>query len=246
MRIEEYSRIANFCEVSELERVALLAYYYAENKNEQEFKLPDLCNVLVALGFASPNLSRLRKKIRESRDFIKGSQKDTHRLSVQALNRLRQILPQINESEEIRSDDSLLPEILFEESRRGYLIKLAKQINASYANNLFDACSLMMRRLLEILLIHVFQKLGKEAEIKDEEGNYQNLKTLINKAKSSKDASLSPQTRRTIDDFRELGNLSAHLITYSCRRDDIRPMRMDFRAIIEELLYKAGLTSGHS
>lgn len=244
MRVEEFSRIAEFCNVSELERIALLAYYYADNKNEQEFKLRDLIAVLVALGFAQPNTSRLNQRIRRSREFIKGSEEGTYRLSVQALNRLRQSLPQVNESEEVISDDSLIPEVLFEESRRGYLVKLAKQINASYENNLFDACSLMMRRLLEVLLIHVFQKLGVEAEIKDEDGNYQNLKTLINKAKSRKDISLSPQTKRTIDEFRELGNLSAHLITYSCRRDDIRPLRMDYRAVIEELLYKAGLTRG--
>jgi len=134
-----------------------------------------------------------------------------------------------------------LPEVLFIEFRRQYLIKAAQQINAAYENNLFDACSLMMRRLLEILLIHCFEAKGIEDRAKDEEGNYQNLKMLINKAKTFSEISLSNDVKKDIDSFRELGNLSAHRVKYNCRKDDIRVLRVEYRAVIEELLYVAGL-----
>ncbi|MDD5383377.1 MAG: DUF4145 domain-containing protein [Gallionella sp.] len=241
MKIEEFARITNLTHASELDKVAHLAYYFAENKDQQEFEIAQMCSILVALGYAAPNSTRLKRNIQKSKDFVKGSSKNTYRLSVKAKEVFKENFPEISESEEILSDDSLLPEILFQETRRPYLIRIAQQVNSSYENNLFDACTLMMRRLLEILIIHSFQHHGIEKEIQDADGNYQNLKLLISKAKSRAKISLSPSVRRSIDDFRELGNLSAHRIAYNCRRDDIRPLRLEYRAVIEELLYKAGL-----
>ncbi len=118
---------------------------------------------------------------------------------------------------------------------------MAQQINSAYENNLFDACALMMRRLLEILIIHCFESEGIEDQIKDSDGSYQNLKSLINKAKSKPEIKLSSDVKKDIDQFRELGNLSAHRVKYNCRRDDIRPLRLGYRAVIEELLYAAAL-----
>jgi len=240
MKIELFAKMARLSELTELERVTLLAFYFSENKEQVDFSILDLCTIMVGLGFAKPNTSRLKLNIQKSKHFVRGTTKNTFRLSISAHDVLKQQYPDLSESEEVVSDDSLLPEILFEEARRPYLKKIAQQMNAAYENNLFDACALMMRRLLEILLIHAFQNLASEDDIKDQDGDYVNLKTLVNKAKSSKEISLSSSVRKSIDDFRELGNLSAHRITYNCRRDDIRPIRLEYRALIEELLYKAG------
>jgi len=241
MRIEEFNRISDLQSQSEVEKVALLAFYLSENKDQNEFNVGEVCNLLVALGYAQPNQTRLKEKISKSRVFVRGSAAGRLRLSIAARNQLRERLPDINESEEILSDDSLLPEILLLETRRQYLIRITQQINSAYEHNLFDACALMMRRLLEILLIHCFEHCGIADEAKDDEGNYLKLKTLINKSKSRTEIGLSPSSKKAIDDFRDLGNLSAHRIAYNCRRDDIRTVRLEYRAIVEELLYKAGL-----
>ena len=153
MKIENFSKLAMLSERTEHEKVELLAYYLSENKQESEFTISDVSSFIFALGFAKPNQSRLKNKVIKSKSFVKGSVKDTYRLSVKKLEQLRDTLPEISEAEEIVSDDSILPEVLLQETKRPYLIKLAQQINASYENNLFDACSLMMRRLLEVLLI---------------------------------------------------------------------------------------------
>lgn len=246
MKVEQFSNLSSLSEKQELEKVELLAFYFSVNKDQHEFSVSDLSSILVGLGFAKPNPSRLRGKLKKSQSFVKGSKKDLFRLSVKTINKLRKEFPDLSESEEIVSDDSLLPEILFKEAKRNYLLKSAQQINASYENHLFDACALMMRRLLEILLIHCFEEAGIEDGVKDPDGNYQNLKTLINKAKSKPEITLSSDAKKDIDNFRELGNLSAHRIKYNCRRDDIRPLRLGYRAIVEELLYASGLVKDKS
>lgn len=243
MKIEHFSKLAALTEKTELEKVELLAYFLSENKEESEFTIGDISSFIFALGFAKPNQSRLKSKVIKSKAFVKGSAKDTHRLSVKRLEKLREAYPDINEAEEISSDDSILPEVLLQETKRPYLIKLAQQINACYENNLFDACSLMMRRLLEVLLIHAFENVGIDGDVKDAEGNYQNLKSLINKAISRPEINISSDVKKDIDKFRELGNLSAHRVKYNCRRADIRTSKLEYRATIEELLYVSGLVA---
>lgn len=241
MKIEHFSKLAALTEKTELEKVEMLAYFLSENKEESEFTIGGISSFIFALGFAKPNQSRLKNKIIKSKAFVKGSTKTTHRLSVKRLEQLREAYPGISEAEEISSDDSILPEVLLQETKRPYLIKLAQQINACYENNLFDACSLMMRRLLEVLLIHAFENVGIDDDVKDAEGNYQNLKTLINKAISRPEVNISSDVKKDIDKFRELGNLSAHRVKYNCRRADIRTSKLEYRATIEELLYVSGL-----
>ena len=237
MKLENFSIQANLVDKSELEKVELLAYFLSENKQETEFTVSDISSIVFALGFAKPNQTRLNNKIIKSKSFVKGGKSNLYRLSVKKLSALKEALPDISETEEVISDDSILPEILLQETKRIYLVKLAKQINSSYENNLFDACSLMMRRLLEVLLIHCFENAKIESDVKDADGNYQNLKTLINKAVSRPEIKISNDVKKDIDKFRELGNLSAHRVKYNCRRDDVRTSKLEYRAIIEELLY---------
>jgi hypothetical protein len=99
----------------------------------------------------------------------------------------------------------------------------------------------MMRLSLEILLIQCFESVGIENHVQDAVGNYQNLKTLINHAKSKLEIKLSSYVKNDVDDFRELGDLSAHRVKYNCRRNDIQLVRLGYRALIEELLYVSGL-----
>ena len=214
MKIEQFSLMADLSDKSELKKVEHLAFYFQENKKQPEFTIKDMSAIMVALGFAQPNLTRLKAKIQKSISFVKAAKKDFFRLSVKRASSLRAIYPNLSESEEIISDDSLLPEVLFKETNRQYLIKAAQQINAAYENNLFDA-------------------------------TYQNLKTLINKAMSSSQIGLSSNAKKDIHSFRGLGNLSAHRVMYSCRRDDIRTLRVEYRAVIEELLYAANLAESN-
>lgn len=241
MKVEQFSSLADLVNKTEIQKVEHLAFYLLENKDQSEFTVKDLVGILVALGFAQPNVTRLKSAVKKSSTFNKGTKADYFRLSAKAIKTLREQYPNLSESEEIMSDDSLLPEVLFNEVRRQYLIKAAQQINAAYEKNLFDACALMMRRLLEILLIHCFEAKGIEDRVKDNDGSYQNLKTLINKAKTFSEIPLSNDAKKDIDSFRELGNLSAHRVRYNCRRDDIRTLRVEYRAVIEELLYVSEL-----
>ena len=64
---------------------------------------------------------------------------------------------------------------------RGYIEKVAHQINGSYANGWYDACAVMLRRLLETLIIECYETHKIENRIKDASGNYLFLRDLVEK-----------------------------------------------------------------
>lgn len=126
MKVQEFSNQADFVSKQEIEKVELLAFFLAENKQEQEFTISDISSIIFALGFAKPNQTRLKGKVEKSNSFVKGSKKNQFRLSVKKMAGFKAAYPDISESEEVVSDDSILPEILLQETNRPYLIKLAK------------------------------------------------------------------------------------------------------------------------
>lgn len=243
MNLEKFNKLARLKGEKEISKAAYIGFFLYEYLGQEDFSVEDISKKLMSLGYVPPNPGRLRKKIRESKSFINGFSRDRFRLSVNARSDLQIVLCESDETEKNSSGDSLFPEALMQETSRKYLVRIVQQINSSYEHNLFDACALMMRRLLEILLIHSFEAIEMGDDIKDADGRYIKLVSLINKAKSSPTMGLSPESKTIIDDVRELGNLSAHRIQYNCRRTDIGNIRMAYRALIEELLYKAALVS---
>lgn len=85
MRIEEFNRIADLDAQSELSKVARIAFYLSENKDQDEFEVGEVSSLLVALGYAHPNQARLKGNIKKSKTFVKGSKSDRFRLSVRRL-----------------------------------------------------------------------------------------------------------------------------------------------------------------
>ena len=143
-------------------------------------------------------------------------------------------------SQDIGDAGTILPEVDYR-TTRGYIETLAKQINASYENNLFDGCAVLMRHLLEVLLILSYRYLKIESAIQDAHGNYHTLDGVIGDAKANASLGLSRNSKACLDTFRQLGNFSAHKIEYTCRREYITPLIQEYRALIMELLHKSGI-----
>lgn len=139
----------------------------------------------------------------------------------------------------IQSNDSILPSSIFIKAPRN-IVSLQKQINASYENNLFDCTAVIMRHLMEILLIYSYKYCGIESEIKNGD-YYLNLDKIMKNAEINAKLDLSASTKKDMKIIKDLGNLSAHRILFNSTKEDIDGIKLKYRSVIEELLYKAGL-----
>ena len=124
---------------------------------------------------------------------------------------------------------------------RGYIERIANQINGCFENGWYDACAVMMRRLLETVIIEVFEAHAIASKIKNPQGDYFYLNDLISAILAESNVTLSRNTRDSLKKLKKVGDLSAHSRRYNANYQDIEGVRYDFRIAIEELLYLARL-----
>lgn len=123
---------------------------------------------------------------------------------------------------------------------RRYLEAITHQINGSYEKGWYDACAVMMRKLLETLIIEVFEQHQKAAKIQTAEGDFENLDTLIKKVIGDPDWNLSRTTKQVIGEVKQLGNNSAHGRRFNAHRGDIDGIKVKFRTAVQEFVQLCG------
>lgn len=124
---------------------------------------------------------------------------------------------------------------------RGYIERVVHQINGSYENGCYDACAVMIRRLLETLVIETFEKHGIDKKIKDSDGHFFYLKDLIEHTKQESSWNLGRNIGKKLDHLKEIGDASAHSRRFNAQRQYIDEITHDLRVIVQEFISLANL-----
>jgi hypothetical protein len=154
---------------------------------------------------------------------------------------LRKIQPKASSASESESDEDFFPPTILAGADRRYIASIGRQMNGCYASGWRDACAVMMRRLLEIVIIEAFEAKGIAAKIKDADDNYFQLSKLIDLALTEPRLSLSRNTKRVLPRLRDAGHLSAHGRYFLAAPEDLYRIQNDCRVVLEEFLHHAGL-----
>jgi hypothetical protein len=124
---------------------------------------------------------------------------------------------------------------------RGYIERVANQVNGAYENGWYDACAVMIRRVLETLIIEAFEHHNISGKIKNAGGDFYYLKELIDKSLQETGWNLSRNCKQALPKLKDIGDKSAHSRRYNAQRGDIDPLLGDIRLVIQEFIYLAGL-----
>jgi hypothetical protein len=124
---------------------------------------------------------------------------------------------------------------------RGYIEKVTAQINGTFENGWFDACAVMIRRLLETLIIEVFEAHAISDRIKGPGGDFLYLRDLISKTLTESTWNLSRNTKLALPKLKDVGDKSAHSRRYNAHRADIQSILPEIRVTVQELVYLAKL-----
>lgn len=124
---------------------------------------------------------------------------------------------------------------------RGYIEKVANQANGCYEKGWYDACAVMIRRLLETLIIETFEHHKIAAKIKNANGDFFFLRDLIDVTLNEPTWNLSRTCKQAMPKLKDVGDKSAHSRRYNAHRGDIDPLSADIRVVVQELVYLAGL-----
>lgn len=121
-----------------------------------------------------------------------------------------------------------------------YLQRTLLQANGCYEKRWFDPCSVMIRKLVENLIIDVYEKHKFQAEIQDKNGNYFMLGDLVTAMLSQTHWQLQRETKRALPDIKKLGDRAAHNRRYEATRSDVDQLLPGLRATADDLLHLAG------
>jgi hypothetical protein len=136
---------------------------------------------------------------------------------------------------------SVFPLSILDQTNRGYIVAIGRQMNGAFAQDWHDAAAVMMRRLLEIAIIEAFEAKGIAAKITGQDGNYLHLSSLVAATLREPLFKLSRNSRKYLPRLRDIGDLSAHGRYYLAHREDIESIQQGCRVAIEELLHIAEL-----
>ena len=137
--------------------------------------------------------------------------------------------------------EQVLPLDLVRPTRRKYIERVVVQANGCYERQWYDACSVMMRRLVETLIIEMYEAKGIENGIKNHAGDFMMLSGLIDAVLADQSSNLGRDVKKTLPEIKTLGDWSAHARRYTATKQDLDKVLPGFRRIVEEFLHLAGL-----
>ena len=123
---------------------------------------------------------------------------------------------------------------------RDYIERIGQQANGCYELGWYDACAVMLRRLLETLIIECYEHHKIDATIKGGDGNFLQLRDLIAHFLNEKQWNPTRNTRNGLPKLKDIGDLSAHSRRYIAQKPDIENIQKELRVVIQELVYLAG------
>ena len=244
MTLLEYKNKTELDSKTQPEQAKFICYYQFKENNITTFSMMDISKWFIEFGFRQINTSRLKDSLLKGKNktfiYSHGNKNLIEFVPIQ-LDILESEYSHLwANTEIIESNSELIDETKFC-GKRSYLDKIIKQINNCYKSNCYDACAVMMRRLFEILLIHSYQYNHIDDVIKDSDGRFKMLERIVSDAVSNKTLNITKRVSEKFDTIRNIGNFSAHNITYIAGQKDINDIKLSYRLMLDELYTKAGL-----
>lgn len=230
-------KISEFDKLSASNKIDYFVYYLTITQGQEGVKSKDVDSCFDQLKAAkySNTGQYLRSNSKKSRTR---AAKFVFQKGLYHLERTRktEIDVQVNAPRSIAPSNDYFPIELFNNTR-GYLVTIASQAASCYDNSLFDACSVITRKLLEVLIIEAFERYKIESKIKNSSGNFLYLSDLIDAFKADTTWNIGRNVKDSLPKLKKMGDLSAHNRRYIAKKPDVDKLKDDLRIVLEELVH---------
>jgi len=119
-----------------------------------------------------------------------------------------------------------------------YLRDITIEINTAFRSGAYNACSVLLRRLLETLIIAAHTRNGTVDMAVNASGEFYHLGKLIDDVTQNQLFRLSRNAYEAMPDLKRLGDWGAHNPKVLIRHTDLEPLKPKARLCFEELLGK--------
>lgn len=240
MTLEEFCTKLAHLELSQVNRALSVLWFHDERQPDVTMSAGQLAKIIHETGLGNPHSTKLGESIKATGKVIATS--SGYRLKVLARSEIRVWLESILGEVKPPIDHELgyLSRDVWKDTR-GYIEKVCEQMNGCYQFEFYDAASVMMRRLVETLIIEAYEKLKRENEIKDSNGNYLMLRDLVARAVGQTPIGLGRDAKEALGKIKEMGDRSAHNRRYNAVKPDMDKAQSGLRVVVDELINIADL-----
>jgi hypothetical protein len=240
MTIDKFFEAIDSDELKTIDRAIALLWFVGRGDPALGATAREICDVVERHGHPKQNVSRLDDALAADRRTARAAA-GAWRLVPRARRELDVKLAALaSMPRKAAATDTVLPRELFKGTRR-YLEAIVHQLNASYDCGLYDCCAVMCRRLLETLLIEVYEAKVRAAEIKGSDGHFLMFAPLLTFFEEDNSIHASRNAIKGLRDFKQLGDLSAHNRRFNAHKNDIDRIRDGLRIAAGELVEMAGM-----
>ncbi|MDK2407799.1 hypothetical protein QHH11_02720 [Aphanizomenon sp. PH219] len=184
-------------------------------------------------------------------------EKQQHRSQIFNSSSDNQDSPANEENQDTTSEENtgiqvndFIPMEIVNSTRRGYIIKVTEQINSCYKYGIYDACAVMIRRLIETLIIECYESYNKASKIQ-KDGDFIALSHLLEAFLNENELWNVPrnakQSLTKISKIKSITDMSAHNRYFLAKKQDIDNLKseMHLRIAIEALVHIAKFEDRH-
>lgn len=224
-------RIDNFDSLSASEKIPFFVYFLSGNTNTS-VSPSQVKECFITLSIAPySNIASYMGKKSTGKDAIFIRNKSGYCLTRDAK---RNIASKVADIAPLVPTNDLIPMSIVK-GTRSYIEEVANQMCCCYDKGLFDACFVMMRKLLETLIIECFERHGASDDIK-ENNQFYFLSELIPKYLNSPYWNASINLQNNIGKIKTFGDLSAHNRRFVAKKDHIDKIKAEAAQVIQEII----------
>lgn len=229
-------KVENFSELTSSKQIEFFAYFLLIEQKNDGFVAKDISNCFDSLHIQpySNIPSFLSTKSKGKNKILIKKNNGRYYIERKFKQKLDEYIGIPTLPSNVLSD--FFPIELFENTR-GYLKTIANQALASYNKGIYDGCSVLTRKLIEILIIECFERHGIDHLIKNSNGDFCYLSDLISEFLKEPNWNIGRNAKKSLPKIKNIGDKSAHNRRYIARKNDLDGIKEDVRTVVEELIH---------
>jgi hypothetical protein len=240
MELEEFCIRLNQIDLSNAQRALAILWFHDCEAPGVQLTANSLARVIYKTGLGNPHPTQLGEVIAKTKLALKG--KSGFQLKPTSRTTIKEWLTPILQTPpaDVELEQGYLPEAIWKNTR-GYIEKIAFQVNGCFQYGFYDGASVLLRRLVETLLIECYEHNKTQSRIADPSGNYFMLSGIITDAVDKNGLSLGRETKSVLRDLKVIGDRAAHNRRYNAVSADLEKIRLGVRLVVDELIQLAEL-----
>jgi len=119
---------------------------------------------------------------------------------------------------------------------KGNIQKIAQQACVCFSAEAYDACAVMLRKLLEVLVVEAFEAKGIADRIMEVDGNYSRFSKMISILVSTKETPMGRTSKQHLPQLAEIFNNCAHNSGFFMSRSHLQLLQSQVILAVQELV----------